>query len=323
MTASLPPELREALERRAAGQPGAGLRASASLISRHYRARGRSADVVGEGGEALAYALSRMPATYAAVGTVLDELAARAPDFAPETLLDAGTGPGTAAWAAEREFPSLRRGRLRDTNPAFLALASAVGEETSRLEIVAERADLRVGAETPADLVTCAYALTELAESDVPRTAEALWTATAGALVLVEPGRPQDYERLMAARTRLVALGAQLLAPCPHDRPCPLTPPDWCHFAVRLPRLRRHMHLKGGTLGYEDEKFSYLVAARPGIGTAAPGRVIRSPLVAKPAVTLSICAQAGLQTRVVPNRAREAFRMARKAAWGDPISGAG
>ena len=46
--------------------------------------------------------------------------------------------------------------------------------------------------------------------------------------------------------------------------------PDWCH-AARLPRSDRHRQVKGGTLGWEDEKFSYVVAVRDGGRTAAGG----------------------------------------------------
>ena len=50
--------------------------------------------------DALAYALARMPATYAAVAAGLNALSEIKPDFAPATLLDVGAGPGTATWAA-------------------------------------------------------------------------------------------------------------------------------------------------------------------------------------------------------------------------------
>ena len=34
--------------------------------------------------------------------------------------------------------------------------------------------------------------------------------------------------------------GANILAPCPHARPCPLAAPDWCHFSARVARSRLH-----------------------------------------------------------------------------------
>jgi len=70
--------------------------------------------------------------------------------------------------------------------------------------------------------------------------------AAKGLLVLVEPGTPAGYGRILRARDRLVGLGATLAAPCPHHAACPLTGEDWCHFSVRLPRSRDHRLAKGG-----------------------------------------------------------------------------
>ncbi len=43
---------------------------------------------------------ARMPACYASVYKVLEEVSMRLPAFAPESMLDFGSGPGTAIWAA-------------------------------------------------------------------------------------------------------------------------------------------------------------------------------------------------------------------------------
>ena len=53
-----------------------------------------------------AYASSRMPACYAVLYRVFDELHLHLPLFSPKTMLDFGSGPGTAIWAA-REVSSL------------------------------------------------------------------------------------------------------------------------------------------------------------------------------------------------------------------------
>ena len=128
-----------------------------------------------------------------------------------------------------------------------------------------------------------------------------------------------DRTAVRVLRDRLIGQGGRIIAPCPHDRECPLVEPDWCHFSVRLNRSREHMRMKGGTLGYEDEKYSYLVVARPGIGVRATGRVIRQPAENKFSVTVPVCAIDGLEQRVVASRDNAAFKAARKLAWGDAI----
>jgi ribosomal protein RSM22 (predicted rRNA methylase) len=49
---------------------------------------------------AAAYASTRMPACYAMLHRVFNELHMRLPGFRPATMLDFGSGPGTAIWAA-------------------------------------------------------------------------------------------------------------------------------------------------------------------------------------------------------------------------------
>jgi ribosomal protein RSM22 (predicted rRNA methylase) len=315
----LPADLSAAVRRLAEGRKGLG--DSSARISEHYRQRGASRQVIGGADDAVAYALSRMPATYAAVSAVLEELQARAPEFAPRTLLDAGAGPGTAGWAVAEAFEGIAP-TLMDHNRAFLALAATLAEGTALAGAELLELDLgRFELATRYDLVTCAYALTELPDAEMLAAAARLWRHSDGVLAIIEPGRPRDYQRLMAVRRRLIELGGRVLAPCPHERDCPLLEPDWCHFSVRLSRSRDHMRLKGGTLGYEDEKYSYLVMARPGIGAPAAGRVLRRPEENKFSVTLAICGADGLETRVVPSRDKLAFKAAKKLDWGDATTG--
>ena len=51
---------------------------------------------------AVAYAVMRMPACYAATSRVLHELREARPHLQPVSMLDFGAGPGTATWAARQ-----------------------------------------------------------------------------------------------------------------------------------------------------------------------------------------------------------------------------
>src|ERR1700677_2803744 len=116
METDLPSELRAGLDRAMQGVSRNALHERASEISQTYRAGGNSADAIHSANDALAYALTRLPATFAAVAAVLGELRRALPDFTPRTLLDIGAGPGTAAWAASQCFEQLERIRLVDDN---------------------------------------------------------------------------------------------------------------------------------------------------------------------------------------------------------------
>src|SRR3978361_795518 len=100
MTApDLPAELKSALDARLQGLSRNEAAGRAAVISQTYRGGGGSTEIRSET-DALAYALARMPATYAAVIASLNALREIRPDFAPKTLLDVGAGTGPASWAA-------------------------------------------------------------------------------------------------------------------------------------------------------------------------------------------------------------------------------
>ena len=118
----LPAELKAALDGKLRGFSRNDAAGRAASISKTYRDGGGSGAIRSEA-DALAYALARMPATYAAVTASLNALVEIRPDFAPTSLLDIGAGPGTATWAAAEAFPSLQRFTLLDANDALRALA--------------------------------------------------------------------------------------------------------------------------------------------------------------------------------------------------------
>jgi ribosomal protein RSM22 (predicted rRNA methylase) len=314
----LPPALRAAIAREAAGASRRDLAGRTAATTATYRAGGASAAAIRGPEDALAYALARMPATYAACAAVFAEAQRMAPGFAPARLLDAGCGPGTGSWAAREAWPGLTDIAWLDASAPFLALAErlAAGELIAR----AERGDLATAPLAVADLVLASYALAEIAPARQAAVVERLWGATAGLLALVEPGTPAGHGRLLTARQVLIEGGAAILAPCPHHAACPLAAPDWCHFSVRLPRSRDHRLAKAADAPFEDEKFAYLLAARPTV-TAEPRtpRVLARPRAAKPGITLKLCTESGLETRFVARRDKAAHAAARRLDWGDGV----
>jgi len=324
MDLRLPPALRAALEGARADASAREIAARAARLSALYRGNEPSSRAIRDPDDAAAYAIARMPATYAAAMTVLGTLAHEHPDFAPASALDLGAGPGAAAWAACETWPALAAATLIDHNDAFLVLAKTLAEGADALalrEARIERGDLtKPLAIERHDLVVAGYALTELADVE---TAAVRWLSVAAqALVVLEPGRPRDYLRLMKARRALIAAGGRILAPCPHGDACPLTGEDWCHFSARLPRLREHMRAKGASVPFEDEKFSYLVVAPPGSALAPLGapRILSPPHIGKPGAVLKLCTAGGLELRNVPGRDKAAFKRAKKAEWGEAFT---
>lgn len=142
--------------------------------------------------------------------------------------------------------------------------------------------------------------------------------ASAQTVVIVEAGTPAGYTRVIEARDRLIAAGFRVAAPCPHSAACPIAPgEDWCHFSARVSRSSLHRQVKGGSLPYEDEKFSYVAATRLP-ATPASARVIRRPQIRKGQVLLDLCEpDEQLTRRTVTKRHGDLYKAARDAAWGD------
>ncbi|MFI6102650.1 small ribosomal subunit Rsm22 family protein [Streptomyces sp. NPDC051310] len=291
------------------------------LIASYRGTTPTDAPVLRDRSDVVAYAAYRMPATFEAVRAALGALRDAAPEWVPGTHTDIGGGTGAASWAVAEAWDSAARTTVLDwAEPALalgreLAAASGVpgltGAAWQRSRISAA---LRIES---SDLVTVSYVLKELTAQD--RAAVVTEAARAAqAVVIVEPGTPDGYARIIAARDALVAAGLRIAAPCPHSAACPIEPgADWCHFAARVSRSSLHRQVKGGSLAYEDEKFSYVVATRFPV-VPVPARVIRKPQIRKGQVLLDLCTEDdGLRRDTVTKRHGALYKAARDAAWGD------
>jgi ribosomal protein RSM22 (predicted rRNA methylase) len=295
---------------------------AASSLSLAYRSgRGASLDDRSAAG---AYAVSRMPATFASTARALGAVAERSPMYEPSTLLDVGAGTGAAAWAARASWASLRGITSLDRAASVVELGRRLGAASGD-EVLAS-ASWRAGPlprQLPAaDVVTAAYLVGELDETEVAPLVDRLWAATRGVLVLVEPGSRAGYRRVLNARDRLLGAGARVIAPCPGPEPCPIagSRSNWCHFLARLERSPSHRRAKGATLSYEDEPFSYVALARPGVlADPRPRVVLGRPRRNPGRVELRICADGRIETRIVSRRAGDAWRAAKDLDWGDAL----
>jgi ribosomal protein RSM22 (predicted rRNA methylase) len=310
----LPGELNAAVAQWMAENGKGSLATSARDLQVAYR-KGETSSRVG----LAAYMATRVPATFAANVAVHRALAQALPDFAPESLLDIGAGPGVASWAAVGAWDSITKITQCEQDKNFATLAATLNATSEVPILEAAHIILKSEATLPlditADLVTASYVLAELPLEQMPQTALRLWARTGQVLVLIEPGTPQGFARLRVVRETLLGQGAFVLAPCTHQNVCPMAAKDWCHFKTRVQRSREHMHAKGGTVPFEDEAFSYLVLSRqsaPQIGA----RVVAPVVVSKPGVSLRLCDASGLQDVTVASRDKASYKQAKKTAWG-------
>jgi ribosomal protein RSM22 (predicted rRNA methylase) len=241
------------------------------------------------------------------------------PDWRPRSLLELGAGPGVAAWAAAQSWPSLEEVTLVEAEPAMVAAGRALAARAGPALREARWLEADAGeAGGDAELVLASYVLGELDPSRLGTVVDQAWRRATDTLVVVEPGTTAGYERILLARDSVIRAGGAVLAPCPHDRACPLPAADWCHFSVRLPRSRTHRRTKGAERGFEDEKLSYVVLAR-GLQPRPSARVIRRPDLHGGHVVLDLCTSDGLERRTVSKRDGAVYKQARKLGWGDAL----
>lgn len=309
------------VEELVSGSDAKELAAAVKDLSDRYRGTGPARRSFGSDAERFAYLLTRFPATYAAVGAAMTELRyAIGPEHA-RSILDLGAGPGTATWAASEVFPGLEQATLweRDAGMSNIGRLLARGVP-SKLSESAEWIDADMaglGRFPRHALVVMAYSFGELEGTAIrKKVLQKAWDAAEVALMIIEPGTPRGFERISEARTWLTGQGARIACPCPHERPCPMSESDWCHFSQRLSRTRLHRLHKGGELNYEDEKYSYVCAVRLAEGRRE-ARIIRHPQKRQGHVILELCSQEGLRQRTVSKREKDVYKIARKADWGE------
>jgi len=318
----LPSALKNAIEMLADGVSRARLTDAAGKTSERYReGLGRGTRLVTTDIEAAAYAAARMPATYGAVRTALEHVLKRIELLGSMSLTDVGAGTGAGSWAAadalklskvtclEREQAMRSAGSALMQNADDEALA---GAEWSEFDLTGS------GAIVNSDVVLASYVLNELKEQDRLAAAVKLYEAAERLLLIVEPGTPDGWRQLMGIRDRLLAEGAQIVAPCPHMDACPITGADWCHFTCRIARSRLHKALKTGDAPYEDEKFCYLAVTKAP-AERAKGRVARHPQIEPGRIMLKVCGKDGIEQLTVRKKDGAMFKWARKADCGDEL----
>ncbi|MFQ9448662.1 MAG: small ribosomal subunit Rsm22 family protein [Christensenellales bacterium] len=206
------------------------LEKDARTISEAYRLKtGEGRRLLTRKSEAAAYALSRMPATVEAAKAALTEALA-ATGLAPKTLLDCGAGTGAVTFAADALL-GLERATCLERETAMRAVGQQLMREAGGVQAEWAACDLTAKERFRAP-GWCARLYARRAGSfHAAACGRKLWDACEQMLVLIEPGTPQGFANLRAAREALTGRGAYVAAPCPEgSAACPMTGDNWCHF---------------------------------------------------------------------------------------------
>jgi ribosomal protein RSM22 (predicted rRNA methylase) len=332
----LPHELEEGIAHALKDVPKSQWLRASQLLSEHYReslAGGKTPKVSGDLA-ALAYAAIILPSTYAQLYGALNATLERAPDsWQPATLLDIGSGPGTALWVAAALLPSLQKMTAWEREPGFIKLGQQLAKRsTSKAVQSAVWERLTLSRYLPAstmpkyDLITIGHVLNELDAGLRRAVLDWVWEHTDGVLLIVEPGTSAAFPIVREMREYLLAKGAHTLAPCVHDRPCPLQVEagvnDWCHFPQKIERPAVQRRAKEGSAGWEESKFSYAALAKFSPKSTIYGRLIHQPQVPtknKSFVELPLSSQDGIISLRVLKVNKTEYERAKKLRWSDVL----
>jgi len=327
MSAHLPEWLFQSIQARLNQVPLGRLQRAYASLGQRYGAQPTFEPGGDAEARAQAYFAARLPATYAAVEASLRQVS---PAFFEDvrSVLDLGAGPGTATWALRERAPGLSAATLVETDAPTRAQGQALAEKRPAPKDLNLRwlekpaLDSAISADEH-DVVLLSYALEEAGGDQGAALVAAAWAKAKRGLLIVEPGTPAGFGRILMAREQLIKAGGTLLAPCPQSGRCPQADKiesAWCHFSVRLERRGLHRQVKGGELGYEDEKYAFLFFAKAFSEKPAPYRLLSFPRRSNRHIELDVCSfeqkrvKLFLNRRETPANVRSA---ARKLNWGD------
>ena len=272
------------------------------------------------------YGVTRLAGTLAAMTKVLDVFREKNLS-APKSILDCGSGPGTALFASFLQFGEQVSYLGLEKDPHFIAMAAnaindLLPDVASQFRFIEGIIPHRVIDES-FDLTIFSYILSETPADQLARTINFALQHTAQYLLITDAGTPQVYRQLMEARNLIIAEGWSIIAPCPHQFACPLAVDDFCHFPARFIRHEEARRLKKASAQAEDEKYCYLIAQAPGLHKAEPeqARIINHPIKRSGHVILDVCATNGsLKRHILSKKKHPAYGEIKKTMWGDEIN---
>ena len=290
----------------------------AQTVSNRYRNNdGKGKKLLTKESEAVSYAISRMPATYAAVSSVLEQTLNNYNEELT-SVIDVGAGTGAVVWAINDVYTS-NAIKCFEREESMINIGKKLMKNTDLNDVRWEKFDiLQDEIQEKADLVITSYMINELPKGDREKAVEKLWNATKKLLVIIEPGTPAGFSNILEIRRNLLNAGGYIVAPCCCLHECPIPKDDWCAFYARVARSSVHRQAKSGTLGYEDEKFSYIALSKVPVNNSGE-RILRHPQINSGYVNVKVCTANGIEEKKYSKKDKEIYKKVRKMDAGQKL----
>lgn len=252
------------------------------------------------------YAISRMPATYSVVYTLLSDLIGQGLVENVKSVIDIGSGTGSGYFACKQLFENVDIELFeRDNNMIEIFDYFDTGKDVNMLDITKSKLSKN------ADLVMSCFVFSELSEEGRKSVLTKMLDASNKYVLICDTGTPRTYENFMKLKKMAIELGYNVTAPCVCDK-CGLKN-DYCQFFARVERSSLLKISKSAELSYEDEKYFYLLIDKTqNISKNLSDRVIRRPIIKTNFVELKLCTSDGVMVKNITKKDKEVYKKVRK-----------
>jgi len=240
-----------------------------------------------------------------------------------ESVVDFGGGPGTFLFAISK-FKTLSKYTNVERSDSFIGIMNVLVEEFLSSSTTNTHVDsissnyLKPGSQDIPTSDLCVFSYT-LCERDNSLACLSDLVEHSNMVLIIEPGTPSGFKNIIQARDKLIEKGFGTIAPCTVSNGfCPLrdSESDWCHFVERVDRSRIQRHLKNGVLGYEYEKYSYLLMSKNSIHSDGK-RIISRPNYTKHSISFDICSEKNSHIVITKKENKSKFKIVKKSIRGD------
>lgn len=274
------------------------------LTSRYKTQSGKSKSLINGKSDSLVYAVSRMPATFVVLSTLLDTLVIQGAIKNVDSVIDVGAGTGAGFFAVKNSL-KVEEISMFERDLFMAEVAEQLTEQkVTRFDILKDKS------EQNADLVLSSYVLSEMTDVDRELAVKNLAKLSSNYLLLIDTGTPKTYEDYRRLIPVLENLGFCLLAPCKHKN-CELKN-DYCQFYARVERSHILKVSKQASLPYEDEKYFYLLFSKLDNEVKTNKRVIRRPKILQNKTELVFCSADGVKREQFSKSDKDSYKLAKK-----------
>lgn len=285
-----------------------------NLTFKYKNRTGESKSLIGGKNDSILYAISRMPATFSVIYTLLTDLKNEGKIQEVNSVFDIGSGTGAGYFAVREIFGDLDI-ELFERDENMIDTFSKLSDENvniNKIDLIKQNIESK-NLKT-ADFVFSSYVLSEMTESDRNKVFKKILDASNKYVLIIDTGTPKTFQEMMKLKSIAKQNGYNVVAPCNVDV-CPLQG-DYCQFFARVERSSLLRQAKNGNLSYEDEKYFYLLFEK-NIGkdfefNSNSERVIRRPKIRTNEIEIKVCSRNGVVTKIVTKKDKEFFKKCKK-----------